>query len=198
MTFHMDIVKECLATWVHVKLLETLMECTREVSQRQLARLIGIPRATIQRALNDLGQTGLIKPRRVGSSIYWEIDKKNYLYETLRPILEGLKILIPPLPYLKDLIKKTLSLPKGCRCFVFGSVSRGEDGPQSDIDVALILPDNLKIPSPTLTKNLEILQDLCRERFGKRLSTFFVSERGFKKQDKELYKNIAKGIETTS
>lgn len=198
MTFHMNAIKECLSTWVHVRILETLMHEPRATSQRQLALLMGIHRATAHRALNDLGQTGLIKPHKVGNATYWEIDKQGYLYETLLPILKGLCQISPPLPYLKNLIKKTLKLPKGCRCLIFGSTNEGKDSSSSDIDLAIVLPNGFKTPSSSFQKDLDKLQDLCREKFGKGLSPFFISDKELKKQDKELHRNILKGMEITS
>lgn len=195
MTFHMDIIKECFPTWVHLRILETLVRRPQAMSQRQLARVMGIPRATAQRALNDLGQTGLIKSHRVGSANYWEMDREHGLYEILGPILDGLEALTPPLHYLKTLIRKVVKLPKSYRCMIFGSTSHGSDQPFSDIDIAIILPGGLGFPPPSLTKDLETLQDLCREKFGKRLAPIFVNEKDLKNQNKELYRNILKGME---
>lgn len=196
MTFDMDIIKECLPTWAHLKILETLIRKPRAMSQRQLARIAGISRATAQRALVDLGQTGLIKPHTVGSATYWEIDRQGYLYETLEPVLKGLDAVISPLKYLKTLIRKSVSLPKGTRCFVFGSTVEGGDSPSSDIDMAVILPGTLKAPSPSLQDKLDALQDACREKFGKRLGIIFANARDVSAHpEKELYRNILKGME---
>lgn len=195
MIFHMDVLKECLPTWVHLRVLETLMQNPGVMSQRQLARVMGIPRATAHRALNDLGWTGLLKPHQVGSVTHWEVDKQGYLYETLRPILEGLGIVVPPLPYLRNLIRKTVKFPKGCRGLVFGSTVQGNDEPSSDIDISVVLPNSLKTPPSSLENDLDRLRDSCREKFGKRLAVIFVHERDLQKQDKELYQNIRKGIE---
>lgn len=196
MTFQMDVIQQCLASWVHLKILETLMRKPRAVSQRQLASIMGIPRATTQRALSDLGETGLIKPQKIGSASYWDFNQQSYLYETLTPLLEGLQGITPPLAYLKKLIRRTLTLPKTFRCLVFGSTVEGRDTPSSDIDMAIILPAKLKTPPPTLENELDILQDLCREKFGKRLTTLFINEKDISKNpDKELYRNILKGME---
>lgn len=198
MTFHMDIIKECLVTWVHLKILETLMREPRAMSQRQLARLMGIPRATAHRALNDLGQTGLIKLRRVGAAAFWEIDKQGYLYETLRPILRGLGDIAPPMYYLKRLIRERLNLPRGYRCLIFGSTSQGNDEPSSDIDLAIILPRGLKAAPPFVANALEELQDLCMEKFSKRLTPVYIREKDFKSPSREIYRNIQKGVEILS
>jgi predicted nucleotidyltransferase len=196
MNFHMDFIKECFPSWVHLKILEKLMQKPQAMSQRQLANLMGIPRATTQRALSDLGETGLLKAKKVGTATYWDIDQQSYLYEALSPILEGLTSLTPPLAYLKKLIQKTLSLPKSIRCLIFGSVIEGKDSSSSDIDIAIILPGKNKTVTPKLKNELDDLTELCREKFGKRLAVLFVNEKELsEKQGKELYRNILKGLE---
>ena len=196
MIFHMDVIKECFPTWVSIKILETLMRQPKAMSQRQLARVIGLSRTTAHRALHDLGQAGLLKPQTIGSATHWEIDKQSYLYETLHPLLESLSSIESPVFYLKNLIRKTLTLVQGARCFIFGSIGEGTDHSSSDIDLALALSHGMK--ASFFTKEIEVLQDLCREKFGKRVSVIFVPEKELKKQNKELYKAILKGIEVSS
>jgi predicted nucleotidyltransferase len=192
----MDLIKECLPSWVHLKILETLMAKPQAMSQRQLASVMGIPRATAQRALSDLGATGLLKAKRVGAATYWDIDKQSYLAETLSPILEGLGAIMPPLAYLKNLIQKTLTPSKSFRCLVFGSIIKGKDDATSDIDIAIVFRGKSKTVPPKLKKELEILEDQCREKFGKRLSIMFLNEETLSgNRSKELYRDILRGLE---
>lgn len=196
MNFHMDLIKDCFKTWVHVKILETLIGNPEAMSQRQLAKIMGINRATTRRALHDLGETGLIRPHQIGRSTYWEIDRESYLYETLSPVLEGLHRVVPPLLYLKKLIQETLHMPRGYRLFLFGSTAEGRDLRSSDIDICVILPGRLKEPAPDFRMDLEALMDRCRQKFGKTLATLFINEGSLKKEpDKELHRNVLKGWE---
>ncbi len=196
MNFHMDLIKECFPSWVHLKILETLMQKPQAMSQRQLAAVMGIPRATAQRALNHLGETGLLKAKRVGAATYWDIDEQGYLFEALSPILEGLSALTPPLTYLKSIIQRTLTFSNFSRCIVFGSLIVGKDNTASDIDLAIVFSRRIKTPPLKLQKELEKLAELCREKFGKRLSILFVSEKELaENRNKELYRNILKGLE---
>ena len=196
MNFNMDLIKECFPTWVHLKILEALIEKPQAMSQRQLAAVMGIPRATTQRALGDLGETGLLKAKRVGVATYWEIDEHCYLYEVLSPILEGLAGLTPPLSYLKRLIQKTITFSLSFRCVLFGSIIERKDSAASDIDLAVIFSGRIKKPLPKLQNELENLAELCREKFGKRLSVIFLSEKQLAGNRKhELYRNILKGLE---
>lgn len=196
MIFQTDLIRDCFPTWVHLRILETLMRKPQAMSQRRLASIMGIPRATAHRALQDLGKTGLIRPHRVGSATYWEFDRQGYLYETLLPILDGLNAITPPLAYLKNLVRQALALPKGYRCILFGSIVSGNDTPSSDIDLCIILPAKRKgIPIP-LQGELESLQDLCREKFGKRLNTLCINQDDLSQHpERDLYRNILKGLE---
>ncbi len=195
MNFHMDLIQECLRSWVHLKVLESLMQKPQAMSQRQLANVLGMPRVTIQRALRDLGETGLLKASKVGNATFWDLDRNGFLYESLSPALEGLPRITPPLLYLKRLIKDHLTGFDTFRCFIFGSVAAGTDQDSSDIDMAVILRGKAKVVSPKLSKKIEELEDLCRQKFGKRLAVIYLHEDDLKQRQKPLHQKILKGLE---
>lgn len=196
MRFGANIVKECLSSWVHLVILKTLMRNSQPMSQRQLARIVGIPWVTVHRALIGLGETGLIKPTKVGVATYWNFDRKCYLYETLLPVLEGLGKITPPLKVLEKITRKLLSVPRGYRLILFGSVVTGSDTSASDIDLCVVLPEECQTPSLSVKKKIDQMQGICLDKFGKMLNPYFVSRRDLAKDpDKELHRNIMKGLE---
>lgn len=196
MTFHMDIIKECLGNWNQLRIYQLLMRQPKPMSENQMARLLNIPLTTLHRTLKSLGETRLIKSHKVGTSSFWIIDNESYLYETLKPILQGLNLIQPPLPYLKKLILNRLHIPHKYRVILFGSIIEGKDTPSSDIDLCIIYPSTVSEPSTRLKKEIESLQESCLTKFGKVLNPLFINESLLvKASKKELYQNIFKGKE---
>lgn len=196
MTFHMDILKECFTHWSHLRICQVLMRQPKPMSENQLARLLGIPLTTLHRTLKSLGKTGLIKSHKVGNSSSWMLDDRSYLFETLKPILEGLNSTTPPLKFLKRLIVKTLRVPAKYRLILFGSTVQGTDTSSSDIDLCIVYPSTVKDPEVRLKGDIETLQEACLDKFGKILNPFFVKGSILAKMpQKELHRNVLKGME---
>ncbi len=197
MTFHMDMIKECFANWLHLRICQILMRQPRSMSERQLARLLGVPPTTLHRALNALGRTGLIRSDRVGNASFWQFDRRSYIFETLKPLLDGLNTVVPPIQYLKELILEKLGLPKNYRLILFGSTVKGTDTSVSDIDLCILCPSpQKKTIHMALLKDIEELEEACMDRFGKMLNPIFIQETKFRQEpDKELHRDILKGVE---
>ncbi len=196
MTFHMDIIRECLASWVQLRICQLLMRQPKPMSENQMSRLLDIPLTTLHRSLKSLGKTRLIKAHRVGTSSYWTLDDRSYLYATLKPILEGLNALTPPLNFLKEMILSQLRIPKGYRLILFGSTIEGTDTSSSDIDLCVVYPDSLVGPDARFQGDLERLQESCLDKFGKSLNPLFVKDSILAKNPKKaLYVNILQGTE---
>lgn len=197
MTFHMDIIKECFTSWLHLRICQILMRQPKSMSERQLARLLGVPPTTLHRTLSALGRTGLIKADSVGNASFWRFDRESYIFETLKPLLDGLNKIVQPIQYLKNLILKTLKPPKNYRLILFGSTANGLDAPASDIDLCILCPSPQKKSGyVALAKDIEKLQEICMDKFGKSLNPIFIQEAKFRQEpDKDLHKNILKGVE---
>lgn len=199
MTFHMDILKDCLGRWIHLRICQALLRQTKPMSERQLAGLLEIPTTTLHRILKKIGRTGLIKSQKVGNASYWRLEQKGYLFETLKPVFDGLTSMTPPLLYLKKLILKTLHISKKYRLILFGSTINGTDTPSSDIDLCIVYPAESRKQDRHLEEDLERLQEASLEKFGKILNPVFIEDSTLaKRADTELHRNILKGMELTT
>lgn len=195
MTFHMDVLKDCFTHWIHLRICQVLMRQPKPMSENQLSRLLGIPLTTLHRSLKSLGKTGLIKSHKVGNASSWMLDERTYLFETLKPILVGLNLIAPPLPFLKRLILKTLHVPKKYRMILFGSTVAGTDTAASDIDLCIVYPATVGNPEARLKKDMEQLQEACLDKFGKTLNPIFIKDSALAKAPrKALHQSILKGV----
>lgn len=106
------------------------------ITGRGLAKELGMSHATCIRSLNALVDTGIITRRTIGKSNVYELPVDSAVYASmLLPAFEAEKNLLNGLleMLMKDIKGKVRA------AYLFGSVARGEDTAESDIDILLIL-----------------------------------------------------------
>lgn len=87
---------------------------------------------SVQQALASLAQLGLIERQTVGRATLHTINEDHYAIAPLR-------VLLDPIAALTDAVRDTVGA--GVQAVIlFGSVARGEAGPDSDIDLAVLAP----------------------------------------------------------
>jgi predicted nucleotidyltransferase len=85
---------------------------------------------TVQQALKALAQLGIVSSETIGRAGVHSINHEHYAIETLRPLLS-------PMSALKAVLHEVVGDDVKA-VIVFGSVGRGQPGPDSDIDLAVI------------------------------------------------------------
>lgn len=109
----------------------------RDFYTNEIIRHTKIGSGTIQRELAQLSNVGLIVAQMVGNQKRYKANQASPLYQELRSITLktfGLAdILIDALKPLEDKI---------CIAFIYGSIAKGTDSVNSDIDI-MIIGDNL-------------------------------------------------------
>jgi len=98
---------------------------------REMERLAGVTVRILQQELKALTAAGLIVCRKDGNRTYYEPNKSHPLYNDLRNIV--LKT-----SGLGDVLRAALQSDLIDYAFVFGSVARGEEGAESDVDLMVI------------------------------------------------------------
>ncbi len=133
-----------------VKILTLFMlNAGSEYYLREIAQKTGLALRSVQRAVNDLSNLGILDREQRGNSVYFRLNSEN-------PILPDLKAIFLKTVGLGDVLRAALADTPGIEvAFIYGSVAKGEETPTSDIDLALIG----KIPSKKLTKILTALEE---------------------------------------
>jgi predicted nucleotidyltransferase len=100
---------------------------------RELARLTNTSAGTLHKELSKLSNAGILQSKKVG-------NQQHYSANLQCPIFEELASIFRKTSGLADVIVDALSNVKSqiALAFVFGSVARGEQQANSDIDVMLI------------------------------------------------------------
>lgn len=118
---------------------------------RELVRVAGKGHGVVQRELQNLVQGGLVLREERKGRTYFRANRQC-------PIFEELKRIIVKTAGLVDVIYDAIGSVKGIEiAFVYGSVARGEEGPDSDVDVAIIGKCSFKSVVSALTPAQEIL-----------------------------------------
>lgn len=100
------------------------------------SELIALTRAgsgAVQRELVDLTQVGLLTSNKVG-------NQKHYQANPASPVFAELRALVLKTVGLADVLREALAPLSGqiTLAFVFGSMAKGQDTTQSDVDVLLV------------------------------------------------------------
>ncbi len=100
---------------------------------RELARLTGTSAGTLHKELTKLTNGGVLRRQEVGNQVRYSADRDCPVFEELASILRKTSGLVDVLIDALSGIEKNIAL-----AFVFGSVARGEQQSNSDVDVMLV------------------------------------------------------------
>lgn len=105
----------------------------RSFYAKEIVRFAGVGIGTVQRELEKLSGAGLLSVKRVGNQKHYQADRSSPIFEELRGIV--LKTF-----GIGDVLRLAMAefADQIQVAFVYGSVARGTDTAQSDIDVMII------------------------------------------------------------
>jgi predicted nucleotidyltransferase len=123
----------------------TLMEPDRWWYLSDLARHLCVHHATLQRDLTRLTKAEILLSKRDGNRVYYRANSDS-------PIFPELRILLAKTVGLVDVLRDAL-LPLAAAikvAFVFGSIPRGAENSESDVDLMIVGDVGLKALAPSL------------------------------------------------
>ena len=143
MRYHQPL-NDILGNRVQVKLLRVLVRTKGSFTGRELARLIGHSQNQTSLALQELERNGLVAWQGAGRSHLYSVDKDNILVTDFLEAgfrLEDDLLNRMAEVFLGEIGKDLVSV------ILFGSITRGEEKPDSDIDLVIVVRDkaDLKI-----------------------------------------------------
>jgi predicted nucleotidyltransferase len=133
----------------------------REWTGRELAKASGVSAPQTMEALYRLYDEALVRQRRAGRASLWTLEEGHFLVERLRPLLaldpESLRALVQAL-------EAGLSRSGAVEAWLFGSVARGDEDPNSDVDLLVVFPDQRR--ATAWSKRLRDLEADVLAHFG--------------------------------
>lgn len=100
---------------------------------RELARLTGTSAGTLHKELTKLTQGGVLRRQEVGNQVRYSANRDCPIFDELASILRKTSGLVDVLASALGSVETNIVL-----AFVFGSVARGEQQSNSDVDVMLV------------------------------------------------------------
>lgn len=186
---------EILDSPVKVKILRFLVITKAEWNGRQIAKETGVSPATSHKALQELYGQGVLILSNIGKTHVYSLNKENFvvlgllrpLFVKEREILDKVSSIITTRVNSSGLKKDIVSIA------VFGSVSRKDVHPASDIDLAVIARDERS--KPKIEALFRAIDAKVSKEFGNTVSIYLNTGSEFKaKRSKGLVviKNILK------
>lgn len=161
MRFH-RLPETLLTSPARVAVLKALLRSRgREWSGRELAKASGVSAPQTMEALYRLYDEALVRQRRAGRASLWMLEERHFLIERLRPLLtldpESHRALV-------NALEAGLSRSGASEAWLFGSIARGDEDPNSDVDILVVFPDKRR--AAAWGKRLRDLEAEVLARFG--------------------------------
>jgi hypothetical protein len=136
--FSMDAAKDALAALfpgqLRKKLLiRTFLDDHQYFHVSGLARLLQVSRGALSRELADLTGAGILRQSRRGNQVLYQANREAPFFPELRGLIQKTAGVVPALGEVLLPFEDKLDF-----AFVFGSMAKGVDQPESDIDLMLI------------------------------------------------------------
>ena len=177
-----------------LKIVKFLLTHEASMSEREIASILKVSHMSINRTMRELSEVNFVNFITVGKAHLWKVNRKSYAFKVLSEFIKGVSGIKDPLDDLKGMILN--NMPKNLikRVILFGSVAKGEEETDSDIDVFFLVKntkDKEKI-EPAIDK----LSNACLETYGNRLSPYVLTEQEAKKKTRQKFlSKINRGIE---
>jgi predicted nucleotidyltransferase len=141
----------------------------QELHLRELQRRSGLALRTIQQEVEKLEGMELLVSRRDGNRVYYSANTSHPLYEDIHGLVLKTSGLV-------EVLRDALADKGIAAAFVFGSVARGEEGAEGDVDVMIIADAGLKKVSSWLSG--------VSEKLGREVNPHVMSKAEFNQRRK--------------
>lgn len=186
MMFH-DFLEDVVHGRTSVRVLRVLLRHPRKgFTGRELARLSHTAPSKAIRVLNRLREHGVVERLTVGATQLWKAAPDHYILHAARPAFDAER---NAMAVLQRHLARSLNHPGVRRVVLFGSVSRGDETPSSDIDLLVIIPR----PGDRATVEAQLRKagESVGRRFGNALTPIIYTEaEARRKRNSALLKRV--------
>jgi len=192
MVFNESVLK-VISTGMKARVAEFFLSNPPKMSEREIARQLKISHMSLNRAVNELFCINFLKATRAGNVNLWELNTGSYSYEIISSVINKMPGAAQPVKDLIKNIKSCLKSDKIITSYLYGSVASGQEKPDSDIDLLIVVKDEEAINE--IEPLLERLEKRCLLLYGNPLSPYILTQKEFMaKKGLPVIKNAMKGI----
>lgn len=153
------------------RILAVLAETSAELNLRGLARLSGVSLAQASRVLPALVSLGLVERRDVPPSALFRVVPDHVAVRAVMALSRARDVM------LEEIGRAAAKLPgPPVSVIVFGSLARGDGGPESDIDVVLVRSTEVAEDSDLWRSAVEAWRRDVRRMAGTRIDLVEIAE----------------------
>ncbi len=176
------------------KIVKFLLNYEASMSEREIASVLKLSHMSVNRAMRELAEANFVHYLTVGRAHLWKVNRRSFAYKALSQLVDSLEKIPGPLTELKDILLRHLSKPLVKRAVLFGSLVKGAEESQSDIDVFILVHDMRD--KEKLEEVVEKLSNECLDVFGNRLSPYILTEQQYRqKGNLGIIAEIEQGIQ---
>jgi predicted nucleotidyltransferase len=177
-----------------LKIVKFLLSHEAAMSEREIASIVKVSHMSVNRALQKLTDINFVNFIKIGKAHLWKVNRKSYAFKVLSELVTHISDISVPLKELKTVIMQNLPKSSVEKVILFGSVAKGEEKPNSDIDLFILIDgQNSKKPVETA---IDKLSTICFERYGNRLSAYILTQKDLqKKQHLKIIVEINNGLQ---
>jgi len=164
MKFH-NILDEMFGNKTKVRLLRAFFTYPEKgFTESELERIAGIPQASVHRNVKSLLDNGLLDRKRIGKANLYSLNKEHIFYLLLNSNFEAERNVLVEL---KNMIEESVkSLPQIELAVLFGSIVKGMERADSDVDIFIVF----KGEKSKLADKLTDLTNISQSKFGNPVS----------------------------
>lgn len=184
---------DILSSKTKVKIIRFLLTHEASMSEREIASVLKVSHMSINRTMQELFQVNFVNFVNIGKAHLWKVNRKSYAFKTLSGLIKGMYEISSPVDDLKEMLFRNLPKKTIKKAILFGSISKGLEKVDSDIDLLLLVKD--KESKDKIEPLLEKLSQFCLESYGNRLSPYLLTEDEMRhKKNLPIITEINKGI----
>ncbi len=185
---------EIITSKTKMKIVKFLLSHEAAMSEREIASVLNVSHMSINRIMKELANINFVNYVAIGKAHLWKVNRKSYAFKVLSQLIKDLSNINVPLEDLKKTILENVAGSNIKKVVLFGSVAKGLERENSDIDV-FILVKNMKMKKEVETV-LERLSNKCFDLYGNRLAPYILTEHEIKKRrNLSVISEINKGIQ---
>lgn len=183
MKFH-DFLEELLGSRAKISILRTLTRFpAKSFTGRELARLVDISASRTLEILRLLKEYGLVNQSQIGKTLQWNLNSQGLL---VKEISQTLSMEMRVFEHLKITLKKALNSDEGVLAVaIFGSIVRGEERPNSDVDVFILVKEEKD--KSRIAKRIRDLNLKTLSIYGNVISEIIYSQKEYQRKRKNRF-----------